>query len=258
MSKSIGQKFGLLTVISLNRIERYTNSSGTRQRIAFFDCSCECGNTVVVRQAALKGTKSCGCIRTQTNKAKLIDISGQKFGRLTVLRYLDDLSKWECLCDCGKTTTVRGSSLKNGTTSSCSCLQKDWASKAMTGILQERRAQLNRPIDEPLSAKSKIDRAIFKKISKAVVQRDGNACVWCNNHSKILNAHHIVPWSIGTEIRFDTNNIVTLCVDCHLTVHNYNYHGDTDPIMTIFLQGYVNEVEDGYFDKAARIELTPN
>lgn len=52
-----------------------------------------------------------------------IDLTGQRFGKLTVLDYAGDL-KWNCVCDCGKTTTVKGKYLRNGDTKSCGCLQK--------------------------------------------------------------------------------------------------------------------------------------
>jgi hypothetical protein len=60
------------------------------------------------------------------------DLIGQRFGRLTVLRLSDKTDKygeifWQCLCDCGKETVVRGHSLrrKTGSTKSCGCLQRE-------------------------------------------------------------------------------------------------------------------------------------
>lgn len=38
---------------------------------------------------------------------KLIDMTGQKFGRLTVIRRHDS-KRWECKCDCGNTTYSDG------------------------------------------------------------------------------------------------------------------------------------------------------
>lgn len=44
---------------------------------------------------------------------RLIDLTGQKFGKLTVLkRILDRKSTYyECLCECGNTKIIRGSDL---------------------------------------------------------------------------------------------------------------------------------------------------
>ena len=68
---------------------------------------------------------------------KPMDLAGQKFGRLTVVRPTgerhDGNVVWECLCECGNTTFVRAQSLKGGRTQSCGCLRKENASKDLTG-----------------------------------------------------------------------------------------------------------------------------
>lgn len=61
-----------------------------------------------------------------------IDIIGQKFGRLTVLKYAYTKKKvayWECRCDCGNIKIVRGAQLKNGAVKSCGCLRKETTKK---------------------------------------------------------------------------------------------------------------------------------
>lgn len=63
--------------------------------------------------------------------SKLLDISGQRFGRLVVRSYAKN-SKWECVCDCGALTTVQSVRLRQGDTSSCGCYQRDRASEANT------------------------------------------------------------------------------------------------------------------------------
>jgi len=59
---------------------------------------------------------------------KFIDITGERFGRLTVIEQngkLGDQIAWRCKCDCGNFTTVRSSSLRTGKTTSCGCFAKD-------------------------------------------------------------------------------------------------------------------------------------
>ena len=54
-----------------------------------------------------------------------IDITGQNFGRLTVLgRYGNKNGHitWYCRCSCGKEKIIIGNDLKNGHTKSCGCL----------------------------------------------------------------------------------------------------------------------------------------
>jgi hypothetical protein len=57
---------------------------------------------------------------------KVIDITGQLFGKLTVLEYTGKNSEgralWLCKCECGKQATVVGKHLRNDTTKSCGCI----------------------------------------------------------------------------------------------------------------------------------------
>lgn len=60
---------------------------------------------------------------------KFKDISGQKFGKLTVLYDLHNNHTthryWLCVCDCGNLTEVKGCNLINGQTKSCGRLVKE-------------------------------------------------------------------------------------------------------------------------------------
>lgn len=65
--------------------------------------------------------------------SKLIDLTGQRFGRLTVLERAknDKLgrARWLCRCDCGKEKIVSGTNLRSGQTRSCGCLSKEMSVK---------------------------------------------------------------------------------------------------------------------------------
>lgn len=57
----------------------------------------------------------------------LIDLTGKKYGRLTVINEVLKRSKdravfWECKCECGSIVKVTGNHLKSGHTKSCGCL----------------------------------------------------------------------------------------------------------------------------------------
>lgn len=59
---------------------------------------------------------------------KLVDLTGQKFGRLTVVEYCGRVghsSSWRCVCECGKETRSSGNGLRNGTAKSCGCFRSD-------------------------------------------------------------------------------------------------------------------------------------
>ena len=103
-----GRKFGRLTVIE--QVEDYISPSG--KHYDRWHCICDCGNDnvyVIGKSLRSKTTKACGCLnRTFT------DLSGLKFGKLTVLERADDyIDKsgvhylmWKCICDWKKDKIV--------------------------------------------------------------------------------------------------------------------------------------------------------
>lgn len=55
---------------------------------------------------------------------KRLDLSGQRYGKLTVLHPAENIgacTAWLCRCDCGQETVVRTDNLRNGRTKSCGC-----------------------------------------------------------------------------------------------------------------------------------------
>ena len=68
---------------------------------------------------------------------KFIDLTGQKFGRLTVIERAKNTkhgaARWRCKCKCGKETIVIGDELRKGATRSCGCLAKEVTSNRMKG-----------------------------------------------------------------------------------------------------------------------------
>lgn len=57
------------------------------------------------------------------------DLSGQRFGRLVAKTYSHSnagrTAYWVCVCDCGNTRTIRGSSLTAGVIRSCGCYNRE-------------------------------------------------------------------------------------------------------------------------------------
>lgn len=60
---------------------------------------------------------------------KFIDITGQRFGKLTVIERSTPIGispiRWKCQCDCGNTCETIAPRLKSGETQSCGCLHKE-------------------------------------------------------------------------------------------------------------------------------------
>lgn len=62
----------------------------------------------------------------------LIDLTGLKFGKLTVIGYagvIKERSHWFCICDCGNQRSVSGKNLKSNNSKSCGCSQRESTSK---------------------------------------------------------------------------------------------------------------------------------
>lgn len=61
--------------------------------------------------------------------SKRLELTGQKFGRLTVIEFshIDKRGNacWLCKCDCGNKKIINNANFKNGNTKSCGCLQKE-------------------------------------------------------------------------------------------------------------------------------------
>ena len=116
-----GQRFGMLTVTG--------KTDRTESGYYIWKCRCDCGRDILVNTKRLKrGTvTNCGCIPKTTAKRGPVaeDLTGQKFGRLTVIRRLenrDGRTCWECRCDCGNLHSATAHDLKAGKVKSCGCL----------------------------------------------------------------------------------------------------------------------------------------
>lgn len=69
--------------------------------------------------------------------SKWIDLTGQRYGRLTVIER--DFSRkgnhayWLCKCECGNTKSIKSYNLRSGATQSCGCLHFDVVAKNIAG-----------------------------------------------------------------------------------------------------------------------------
>ena len=131
-----GQVFGQLTVLERVKIPGEHESH--------WKCVCTCGNEIIVLAGNLKSgnIQSCGCTaHKKTAAAKILNLTGQRFGKLVVL-YMNERSfsnrvSWHCICDCGNECDVDANNLTSGHTTSCGCKRKETMSnlffKDLTG-----------------------------------------------------------------------------------------------------------------------------
>lgn len=144
----VGTRVGRLVVVSAapDRVRvRKDNSNSVR---AYWNCLCDCGKSVEVRQDAILSSKSnsCGCIRDEVAKTNIRiaianykpkvaeDLTGKKFGRLTAINEAErsvtpkgrSLIRWNCLCTCGTVKDYLSDQLRSGKSTSCGCILPDF------------------------------------------------------------------------------------------------------------------------------------
>ena len=111
--------FGKLVVV-----DREMDPQKKIQTATTWYCICECGNFKHATSTQLRTGRvtSCGCNLEEGKKKRLIDITGQKFGKLTALYRVENQgskSAWMCKCDCGKYREAKTGLLRAGRVKSC-------------------------------------------------------------------------------------------------------------------------------------------
>ena len=117
-----GKRFGKWVVLRRDLSDNQNSKRGAR-----WICRCDCGTEKSVLGYSLKfgRSTSCGC----DNRNRYIDLTGQRYGKLTVLRRDTETNHkgksvwWICQCDCGNIVSVSSGRLRSGQTQSCGCLR---------------------------------------------------------------------------------------------------------------------------------------
>ena len=224
-SDLIGKRFGRLIVVSEAKPEFYS-SHGKRNKHRRWNCVCDCKNTATVSQLNLRVAKSCGCQRREKSKINgqnsTKDLTNKRFGRLFVLskslNRIRGRPSWLVRCDCGKEKIVCSELLLKGVTRSCGCWISELATKRMTGRTGKNNFNWN-PL---LTAQERIFRrklTEWNKVQPLVKKRDKYTCAICGRIGGVLHVHHLFAWKEFPKKRFDLNNLITLCSECHHEVH---------------------------------------
>ena len=62
----------------------------------------------------------------------------------------------------------------------------------------------------------------WKRVRSRMLRRDGYTCVICKRYGRHRPAtivHHIKSLEDYPELRFDPNNLMSVCMDCHNKLH---------------------------------------
>lgn len=147
-SDLVGLRFGKLMV----EAPAETSTSGRKRWL----CRCDCGAAIVAFGHNLKSghSQSCGCTKQK-------DLTGQRFGRLTVLERSDQTATrgsrtrklWKCQCDCGAITYKATDTLTNPDMSMCkACADQYGAAKARDNAGYVGGTQLAKIQEKPLES----------------------------------------------------------------------------------------------------------
>lgn len=146
---------------------------------------------------------------------KALDLTGQKFGRLTAIESTNKRDKqgliiWKFKCDCGNIIEKNGRDVKRGTTQSCGCLKRD--------LLIERNTKNNKEkyfIGQQFGNLTIISNLFFKE------QKRGHRESWVKCKCKCGNILDVRINNLGTGMTkscgciqsFGEQQIIKLLID---------------------------------------------
>lgn len=213
----IGKRFGRLVVLDY---------LGVKKRRTSWLCLCDCGTKKELSAGSLsQGTSSCGCLLRE--HVRRLDLTGRRFGRLTVLARLKSDSqrcyRWLCRCDCGTEKIIGVRNLMNGSTNSCGCLKSELLRNKIMVPNSCRVRGDKHPCWKggKTTERHKIRNSEeYKNWRTSVFIRDNFFCQDCGAGGD-LQAHHIKAFAEFPSLRFEISNGQTLCVPCHKKTPDY-------------------------------------
>lgn len=154
------------------------------------------------------------CLRESKRAHNFKDITGQKFGDLTVIgidKEKTDNAKsnsmyWKCKCSCGKEKSILGSHLRNGSIISCG----DRTLHRMGENNSNWRGGITPKLISARTSKE------YKQWRDSVYAKDYYTCQCCGKTGSFnKNAHHILNFLDYEDKRYDVNWGICMCEECH-------------------------------------------
>lgn len=215
------KRFGMLVVI---RKGNGRKTSGG-QYIATWICKCDCGNEIEVDgQKLRKGhTRSCGCLKKENKGSNFEDLTGKKFNRLTVVRFIPKEERtarqydWLCQCECGNFIKANAYKLKQGLQQSCGCLKEEM--KPRLGELTRKYKHSNKRLYSVY--KAMIDRC-YNENCKRYKNYGGRGIKVCDEWLGENGYDTFAEWSLKTG--YDIN-----AEQGKYTIDRINVNGNYEP-----------------------------
>lgn len=148
--------------------------------------------------------------------SNFIDLTGQRFGRLTVISYVSQ-SRWLCQCDCGQQTTVKSQAMRRGDTRSCGCLAREMVTKGNGWAARQSIITSYRAGAERRGFEWTLSEAEFDQLTSA-------ACTYCGSPpSQVRTLKGCMGSFVYTGIDrvdntlgYSSENSVSCCTTCNL------------------------------------------
>lgn len=185
---------------------------------------------------------------------KFIDLTGQRFGRLLVVKLIDERKKprilqWLCKCDCGNETIVVSQNLRKGHTKSCGCLFRELTS--IRTRLPNGEASFNNLYHKYKdSARIRnisfsLDKDVFRNLTK-------QNCKYCGrvpsqivkDRNGMFNGDYIHNGidRVDSLIGYTIENCVPCCKICNYAKRNMTENEFFDWIRQVYIHSIVGEL----------------
>ena len=142
------------------------------------------------------------------------DITGQKFERLTAIKYMYTKNKrpyWLCKCECGKEIITAYGNLKKGNTKSCGCLKHEIAINHYSNLNKQHRMKGTKIYSKWLWMKARC----YKEHTHGYKNYGGRGIKVCDEW--LHNFKNFYDWAINNGYSDD------------LTIERIDTNGDYEP-----------------------------
>ena len=150
-------------------------------------------------------------VRDRPRKIKY-DLTGQKFGRLTVLKINEEKNDfdqiyWDCQCECGNIVPVSTANLRDGTSMSCGCLRIENSIKSRKktntyDLSGEYGIGYTTNTNKPFM----FDKEDFDKICNMAWRENRYGYIVSSNKSDNIYLHRVIMDCCDTDIEVDHIN----------------------------------------------------
>lgn len=222
--------------------------TGTRQKLKF---KCSCGQIGIKSFHKFKVTKSEKCQQCKPSNLNFeqIKIYFENENCKILDNQVKSLIPINYICQCGKIAKTRLNKFKSGVRcDECNNKKRSNSAKLMwkkEDIIQKHLGKNNGKWNSKLTDEErKHYRKNYKECKEYrdwrinVYKKDNFTCQVCFKTKKFLNAHHLYNYADYKDLRFDLNNGITLCKECHINFHiQFGYGKNTNEQFKIYQEG---------------------